>query len=67
MGQTVTCPQCRKPAEWSENNPYRPFCSRRCKLVDLGDWIEERHSIPGEPDIDGVDGEDHDPTDGPAA
>jgi endogenous inhibitor of DNA gyrase (YacG/DUF329 family) len=60
MVSTVTCPHCRLAARWSEDNPYRPFCSRRCKLVDLGDWIEERHGIPGEPgeaDIGNTDGE----------
>jgi len=31
---------------WNTENPWRPFCSERCKLIDLGDWIEERHRIP---------------------
>ena len=43
------CPQCRKPVRWRSDNPWRPFCSERCKLIDLGDWAAERHSIPGEP------------------
>ena len=42
------CPQCRKPSRW-DDNPWRPFCSERCKLIDLGDWASERHAIPGEP------------------
>ena len=42
-------------APWSSSNPYRPFCSERCKLVDLGGWFEERFRIPGQPapDADG--------------
>jgi uncharacterized protein len=46
---TVTCPQCRGRAVYDESNPYRPFCSERCKLIDLGDWATERYAIPGEP------------------
>ena len=45
----VSCPQCRKSIEWSSNNPHRPFCSERCKLIDLGAWASEEHSIAGEP------------------
>lgn len=47
MATTVPCPNCRSPSEWSERNPFRPFCSERCKLGDLGDWFQERHHIPG--------------------
>ncbi|EUJ11212.1 hypothetical protein Meth11DRAFT_2052 [Methylophilaceae bacterium 11] len=42
----VNCPQCGQPAEFSPENPYRPFCSKRCQLVDLGDWANERFRIP---------------------
>lgn len=41
------CPRCGELAPWEEN-PYRPFCSERCKLIDLGKWIEEEYSIAGE-------------------
>ena len=34
---------------WSEEFPWRPFCSERCKMVDLGAWLSESHAIPGEP------------------
>ena len=44
------CPQCRKPVQWRPDNPWRPFCSERCKLIDLGDWAAERHAIPGDTD-----------------
>ena len=35
--------------EWNEGSEFRPFCSERCKMIDLGDWISENHRIPGEP------------------
>jgi len=41
----VRCPYCKKKTFW-ENNPYRPFCSERCKLIDLGMWIEEKYKLP---------------------
>jgi len=43
----VNCPRCRKRVLY-EGNPFRPFCSERCRLIDLGEWIEERYAIPGE-------------------
>lgn len=43
----LRCPQCRRQVLW-ENNPYRPFCSERCRLIDLGKWAEEQYAIPGE-------------------
>jgi uncharacterized protein len=42
----VACPQCGKDAEFSPQNVYRPFCSERCKLIDLGEWAEEKFRIP---------------------
>jgi endogenous inhibitor of DNA gyrase (YacG/DUF329 family) len=42
----VPCPQCGKPARYSLDNPYRPFCSERCKLIDLGHWAAEDYRIP---------------------
>ncbi len=33
----ITCPQCKTTTTW-EKNPHRPFCSERCKLIDLGKW-----------------------------
>ncbi|MYM64699.1 DNA gyrase inhibitor YacG [Pseudomaricurvus sp. HS19] len=43
----IQCPCCRKPIEYSEAYPQRPFCSERCKLIDLGEWAEEKHKIAG--------------------
>jgi len=42
----LPCPICNTEAEM-ENNPYRPFCSERCKLIDLGAWLGEQYRIPG--------------------
>ncbi len=47
MAFAPRCPSCRQPIEW-EGNPCRPFCSDRCRLVDLGHWAAERYRIPGE-------------------
>ena len=44
----VTCPTCEARVKWTQSNPDRPFCSERCKLIDLGAWADERHAIPGE-------------------
>jgi len=43
----ITCPICKKDTTWEEN-PWRPFCSERCKLVDLGKWVSEKYKIAGE-------------------
>ena len=48
MVTTVKCPTCRRPVEWSPASPFRPFCSDRCRLIDLGAWFDERHKIPDE-------------------
>jgi len=45
---TLPCPTCQQPVEWSAAAKWRPFCSERCKLIDLGDWINEKHALPGE-------------------
>jgi len=43
----VRCPQCGKEVRW-EGNPYRPFCSERCKMIDLGRWVGEEYRLPVE-------------------
>ncbi len=43
----VKCPSCGKETMWEEN-PYRPFCSERCRLMDLGKWASGDYRIPGE-------------------
>ncbi|HWA39172.1 MAG TPA: DNA gyrase inhibitor YacG [Burkholderiales bacterium] len=45
--RTVPCPRCGRPAVFDrEQNKWRPFCSERCKLIDLGDWAAERYRVP---------------------
>lgn len=46
----VNCPTCQKEVIWSPENKFRPFCSHRCRLIDLGEWASEKHSIAGNPD-----------------
>lgn len=48
--EKIVCPYCGKTNTWIPSNNYRPFCSERCKLIDLGDWADEKHRIPIEPD-----------------
>jgi hypothetical protein len=43
---SVPCPICGNPAPFSPKNPFRPFCSERCKLIDLGQWAKEDYRIP---------------------
>ena len=43
----VKCPNCGKETIW-ENNPFRPFCSEKCKLADLSKWLNEEYSLVSE-------------------
>jgi len=45
MPTVVRCPTCNRPVEWSEASPFRPFCSERCRLIDLGEWFNEERRI----------------------
>ena len=45
MPTVVNCPTCKEKVEWSEQSPFRPFCSKRCQLIDLGEWSFENHRI----------------------
>ena len=42
----VACPQCGKEVVWNSDSHFRPFCSERCKLIDLGQWANEDYRIP---------------------
>jgi len=44
----INCPTCSKKNTWQLENTFRPFCSDRCKLIDLGEWANESRKIPGE-------------------
>jgi len=43
---TVACPHCGNAVPYSSQNRWRPFCSERCKLIDLGNWASERYRVP---------------------
>ncbi|WP_334064411.1 DNA gyrase inhibitor YacG [Alteromonas genovensis] len=45
----VKCPICTKPVVWSPQSKYRPFCSKKCQLIDLGEWAGEDRKIAGKP------------------
>jgi len=56
----IACPTCKQLTEYSTDNAYRPFCSKRCKLIDLGLWASEQYAIPAEMNADDL--EDNIPT-----
>ncbi len=61
----VSCPNCKALSEYSTSNPYRPFCSERCKLIDLGDWANENYKIPVTPKLDEFELDEFDRLDAP--
>ncbi len=61
----VRCPHCGTPTPYGPDNPWRPFCSERCKSLDLGAWASESYRVAQQqdtPDIELPDAAD----DGPA-
>lgn len=42
----IICPQCKKETVYSTENPFRPFCCERCRLIDLGQWADEAFRVP---------------------
>ena len=59
MVTIVKCPQCQKNVTWDVNAEWKPFCTERCKLIDLGDWAEGNHKIAGKSEVNN-DSEDTD-------
>ncbi|MDZ4097735.1 MAG: DNA gyrase inhibitor YacG [Methylophilaceae bacterium] len=53
----VPCPQCNALSAYSIENNYRPFCSERCQLIDLGQWASENYRIPESIKPDDLDSE----------
>jgi endogenous inhibitor of DNA gyrase (YacG/DUF329 family) len=53
----VACPRCGKQVVWDQENPFRPFCSERCKIVDLGAWATEKYRVPVQEDREEPDAE----------
>ncbi len=63
MATIVDCPTCGNKVEWTEASKYRPFCSLRCKQIDLGAWAEENYVIPASnPSDEGSDEDNVPPT-----
>jgi endogenous inhibitor of DNA gyrase (YacG/DUF329 family) len=56
----VKCPQCGAPVPWTVQSKWRPFCSERCRLIDLGAWASERYRVHT-PEL--PDGQDESPQD----
>ena len=50
----MKCPNCGKPVEWKDN-PARPFCSERCKLIDFGAWANEEYGVPSDEPLPGLE------------
>ncbi len=61
---TVSCPTCGRELEWV-GAPFRPFCSERCRLIDLGAWFSEQRAIPDESTPAGAAPAEADPTEPP--
>jgi len=59
----VPCPRCGTLTPYGPENPWRPFCSERCKLIDFGDWAAERYRLPLPPDEDAAGPDEPGPED----
>ena len=59
--RTVSCPTCGKTTEFSPANRWRPFCSERCRMMDLGAWAAEKYRIEAVPDKGEPGADDADP------
>ncbi|MGA2411500.1 MAG: DNA gyrase inhibitor YacG [Candidatus Binataceae bacterium] len=59
----MRCPTCKKTSDASPANRYRPFCSERCQMIDLGTWASEEYTVPG----GNVDDHEHPDDGGPSA
>jgi endogenous inhibitor of DNA gyrase (YacG/DUF329 family) len=63
----VQCPTCGASLSWGPESAWRPFCSERCRLIDLGEWFSEGHRIPASGEEGTEDGADSLPSDDPTA
>ena len=59
MPRTFPCPRCGEPSVW-EGNEFRPFCSERCKLIDLGAWANEDYKLQTQDDPTSENGNPYD-------
>jgi uncharacterized protein len=49
MSTKVSCPTCEAQVTWGPESEFRPFCSKRCQLIDLGEWASESNCIAESP------------------
>jgi endogenous inhibitor of DNA gyrase (YacG/DUF329 family) len=56
--RTVPCPRCGVQSPYSPDNPWRPFCSERCRSIDLGHWASESYRVPAPESAPGPDDDD---------
>jgi hypothetical protein len=54
MATTVKCPNCQTDVVWGEQSEHRPFCSKRCQLIDLGEWASESNRIAESPQVSAI-------------
>jgi len=54
----ITCPSCKTALFWDESNPYRPFCSERCRQLDFCGWANEEKVLKGQSLYDDIFSED---------
>jgi uncharacterized protein len=55
---TVKCPTCQRSVAWTAEQLFKPFCSERCRMIDLGEWVMEEKRIAGESLLLDSDNED---------
>jgi len=67
MPTTVLCPTCQAQVAWTPESRFRPFCSERCRLIDLGEWLTEGRVIPEPLDAHPVEDPDESGDFGPRA
>ena len=60
MTSIVKCPTCQNDVVWQPESEYRPFCGKRCQLIDLGEWASENNRIGQAPQISEITEEDLD-------
>ena len=58
VGRTIRCPACGGPSRYAGDNPHRPFCSERCRNLDLGAWASESYRVASKPSDAPEEGED---------
>jgi endogenous inhibitor of DNA gyrase (YacG/DUF329 family) len=59
--RVVNCPTCGKPVQWTPESTWRPFCSARCRQIDLGAWASEGYRVPTSPPDAALDDVDFQP------